>query len=110
MKPSDFKVGQVVYAKTSRRHAESKNLAITKIARKWVYLENGDRFDPETMRTDDKGYSSMYTIYLSEAVYKETVGLQERWQKLRTSMVTLKPKHITAQDMDTLERIIKGVE
>jgi hypothetical protein len=108
MKTNDFVVGQTVYARAVRGRNTSKNTVIEKIGKKWITLDIGERFDPETMKSDGNGYASMYEIYVSEDEYNNIVSLRMRWNDFVNGLKNGVPSHITHNKMDELEKIING--
>lgn len=79
-----LQVGQkLFYVSSSRwRTNPTRWLAITKVGRKWAYLENGDRVYVETLFVDGAGYSTPGRCYLTEEEYQKEKHKTECWRVL----------------------------
>ena len=78
-----YKVGQTLWFKYdgySSRSGVDREVAITKIGRSWIYIDNGHRVDKETLIADGKGYASPGACYLSKKDYDEDVLLAREWR------------------------------
>ena len=65
-----------------RRRGAPRDAVVSKVARKWVYInECRYRFDVDTWRVDGGGYSSPATIYESKETWEKEVSLENAWRQ-----------------------------
>ena len=90
MSKHEYKVGDaVLYIPIGKRFGKQAAL-ITKIGRKWVYLNvGGYRFNKATGHVDGGEYSSPGRVYPSKAAYMEDIEREALWAKIRSHVVGL---------------------
>lgn len=86
-----MKVGDKLFVQYyARRFSERDNgglETITKVGRKWVYLNSGYRFERDAenkmMLIDGKGFSSPGRVWMCEGDYKAYLSKVAMWRKIR---------------------------
>lgn len=80
----DIKVGRKVWYVPAYRHASAEERAITKVGRRWAYLDNNSeiRFDKETHRVDGGDYCDDGMVYASKQAHDDLVADTEAWMIL----------------------------
>ena len=64
------------------RRGAPQDAVVSKLGRKWVYIENGYyRFDVDTWRVDGGKYMSPATIYESKETWGKEVSLENAWRR-----------------------------
>lgn len=64
------------------RRGAPQDAVVSKLGRKWVYIENGYyRFDVDTWRVDGGKYMSPATIYESKETWEKKVSLENAWRQ-----------------------------
>ena len=81
----NYLVGQKVWWQPNGRFS-GKELAVTKVGRKWVALSNGDRFDPSTGAVDGGNYSSPGSVWASRVEYQRAVLRERAWQHFQKTI------------------------
>jgi hypothetical protein len=102
--PVRLKLGQVVFIKRHDMRTQIlRRLAVSKIGRKWVTLENGERAAIGSRYLDGKGYSCPGTIYLSEEEHDRIAVRGRAWDRLWRDMQTMgqPPDNVS---LDAIER------
>ena len=65
-----------------RRRGVPQEHVVSKVGRKWVYINEGHyRFDVDTCRVDAGKYSSPATIYESKETWEKKVSLENAWRR-----------------------------
>jgi hypothetical protein len=108
-----YKVGQPLWFKYdgySSRSGVDQEVAITKIGRSWIYLNNGHRVDKETLIADGKGYSSPGKCYLSRMEYEYEKAINKEWSSLRRILdVYYKPPRCVTKESIQQARELLGL-
>lgn len=105
-----MEVGQQLWwVWTEKRRGDNKYVTVTKIGRKWVYVDKGYRLDPLTMRVDGEGYTSPATCYLSKEEYEKKRDLEAAWNGLRSRLrdAWAAPKGVTKEDVLQAARLLR---
>ena len=81
----DFKVGDTVFlVYHERRRGPNREVAITKVGRKWIEINDGQhRFDREALCIDGGVYSSPGRGWLAKGEYEDSVKLSAAWFRLK---------------------------
>ena len=105
-----FEVGQVVFVVRNDNRRSTYNATVTKVGRKWVYINEHQRFDPQTKLIDGGNYQSPGRVYLSRDEYDETVTRANAWRDLRSEVQYLysAPNHLTTERIQAILAEIKG--
>lgn len=108
MKTTDFSLGQKLCWVSSRNDKAISEVTVTKVAKKWVYVDDsGDRFDPETMLADGGIYSSPAKIHLSKEDYLARKEIDSEYSKLYYDMQgNMKAKNITLQNIRDARKLL----
>lgn len=86
-----WEVGQTVYLATTERGYGSYWATITKIGRRWVEARRNDtgrlsftvKFDKDSGRSQDNGYSSNHHAFPSEEAWNDHQRTGELWHALK---------------------------
>lgn len=97
-----MKPGDKLYFVSSHRHVPSGDVTVTKVGRKWVYLSNGERINPETLWADGKGYGSPGRCHASKEAHDAAVSLEKAWSSL---LFELRDRYGGAPDGMTVQAI-----
>lgn len=68
-----YEEGEKLWLVLSRRHGGGREVTVTKVGRKWVTLDTGDRFDKNTGLLDGWGYTPMGWSYKTIKVGDVTI-------------------------------------
>jgi len=105
---SKFIVGQNLWWVYENSYSNSPRpgceVAITKIGRKWIDLDNGHRVDKHTFYADGRGYSSPGRCYLSREIYEKRVATLKAWRDFSS---TIDPRN--PPDLASLESIAQAM-
>lgn len=96
-------VGSMVWV--VRRYGKGGYRTITKIGRRWVYLDSGDRFEADDfdMRIDGRGYSSPGRCYASKAEYERSLLINKAWSDTYSRLTYSRPGCLN--DIDSINRV-----
>lgn len=102
----DFYIGQKIWYVNEGRNGLYRT--VTKVGRDWVYLNNGNRFNIETMKIDGGNYFSPGKCYLSEEDEIKERELNKAWQDFKTKIRNIYhvPKSVTIEDIKQTEKLI----
>ena len=65
-----------------RRRGAPRDAVVSKVGRKWVYIDNGYyRFDVDTWRVDGGKHMSPATIYESKETWEKEESLENAWRR-----------------------------
>lgn len=87
---------------------EGTVVAVKKIGRRWATLDNNHRIDIETMQADGNGYSSPGMCYLSKVAYEKEIEADSAWKELNGHLTISRPKHLNAEQIRVMIKIING--
>ena len=110
MAEHNYQVGDTVYVVPGRGFGRPCDATVTKIARKWAYLDihkfgrAAVRFNPKSGCVDGRGYSSPGQVYPSQKVYDDHIARQEKWWGLCAMMRerVSPPDHLSADDINEI--------
>jgi hypothetical protein len=97
-----MQVGQQLWWVPAHRHnGDPRHVTITKVARKWVTLDNGYRIDKDRMVADGGQYSSPGRCYYSKALHEEERERIELWHQLYllVNRAGRAPSHVSNSDI-----------
>lgn len=99
---SEFKVGDELFCVEHLHYGYGEvrcsQCKVTKVGRKWIYLDNDHRMDKETMRLDGGDFNSPGRCYLSESDYRDrqaivrilhSISNEYRWTMNRDNLPPL---------------------
>lgn len=115
MADAKFTVGQEVFLQSlqSRTPEPLRSATITKVGRKWVYVGDVSRFDPQGHRNslliDAGGYSPRTRVWLSREAYEDDKARTQAWQALRRAVADRNhyPAHLSAADPEQIAAMLK---
>ena len=96
----------VVVTLNVRGKPQPRTAKITKVGRKWITLEDADRyptrFDAKTHRIDGGQYSSPGRVYASKEEYRETTEKQDLWRNFCSRLPLTAPEHISIFNIENI--------
>lgn len=108
MSVTKYKVGQSVVVHWHDRYRTDRDFVITRVGRKWVYLQDDYRFDAESMVIDGGRYPSPGRVYESREVYEAAAALQDKWSamRFRVERTYTPPTGVTIEDIEQAARLL----
>lgn len=103
---AELKVGQKLWLQSSVRYLLSREVTVTKVGRKWAYIDNERyRIDKETLDIDGDGYCSPGKCYHSKDEYEALLALYDRWRGLSKKMDCM-PLDMTFEKINQIEQLL----
>lgn len=81
-------------------------VTVTKVGKKWAYLDNKERVGVNDLMADGKGYSSHATCYFSKELYEETVELAKAWGELKRDITNHSSARVTIEDIKNARTLL----
>lgn len=106
-RPPKWEIGQIVFMRGLEKGFGHSRPAIKKIARRWVYLDNGERFDRETGLVDGNGYSSSHQVHVSEEEARKEIDIIDAWNYLRQRIPHHCPKGFKMGEVEKIARTLR---
>lgn len=114
MSPTDFTAGQRVFVENAERYRRNTGAApmlaeraVVKVGKRWVTLEDGDRFDPEDMWIDAGDYSPTHRVWLTEAACADFHEASRGWRALCDKVKHHQmPEGVTIADIEAVADIL----
>ena len=107
-----MKVGDKLFIQYYR--GSSKLETVTKVGRKWIYLDSGYRFEKQNagrmLGLDGDGYTSPGRVWMCEGDYRNNARAQALWSRIRDHVVGVfysRKDHISIQDLVTVCRLLE---
>lgn len=100
-----FQTGMKVYIQRRRWNGVPTSVedlseqTITKIGNKWITLGNGDRFCPERMQLDGKGYGFTDKVWTSISEFTDSLTINQMWKEFRAKLTHDAPKGLSVNDL-----------
>lgn len=89
------------------RHAQAKEVTVTKVGRKWAQLDNHERIDLETLVADSGQYSPSGCCYLSRDECEQEKALAQAWSKLKRDLqYGRNPDGVTIGDIEAARKLL----
>jgi hypothetical protein len=83
-------------------------VTVEKIGTKWATLtRNMGRINKKTWRVDDGNYNTSDTCYASEEEWKDQVAADKAWSAWRYNLSHIRPRRMTAEDVERLVEMTK---
>lgn len=106
-----FQPGMKVYVQRRRWNGvettpeELSEQTILKIGRRWIDITGGNRFDPEHMAIDGKGYGMTDKVWTSREEYAETITVNKVWRDFNSRLRHSPPDGMTVEKVQQMADI-----
>lgn len=105
-----MKIGDKVWIVWShhRNNVVPQEATVTAIGRKWITINDRNRFEIGSMYLDGKGYASPGSVWSSPEEYHNSLSLNQAWSGIQTAVINAHrcPDGVTVERIEEARKLL----